>query len=249
MNNTPHMSVDPDGGWSPYLTGALVGAGAFTIAGAIFDDNFKNNWWKWTLGGAAAGVASVWGYGKLTNSRWEKGYATIVDGKKTWHNRGWKTTGYTKAIPARNITLTKDIALGNSPKATPGELATYAAAVGPFNSRSRDAHETKSVDVDVSMGPDNSGALQNRMDVQVQSGNETILSDGFEPGPYGQMIGTPKSVKNVGQRFNIHVRYQHPAVLPNPYFQPQLNVKVRRKVRVKRNHLKPRNGQNGWYEE
>jgi RHS repeat-associated protein len=135
MNNAPHMSVDPDGGWNPYLTGALVGAGVFTIAGAIFDDDFSSNWWKWTLGGAAAGAASVWGYSKITNSRWEKGYATMVNGKKTWHNRGWKNTGYTKAIPGKSINLIKSITLGDEPAASAGQLAYYIITFTKRNSR------------------------------------------------------------------------------------------------------------------
>lgn len=33
----------------------MIGAAAFTLAGAAFDDNFKDNWWMWTAGGAAVG--------------------------------------------------------------------------------------------------------------------------------------------------------------------------------------------------
>lgn len=250
MGNAPHMRYDPDGGWSPYLTGTLIGAAVGTGLGAIFDDNFKNNWWMWTAGGAAAGALSVWGYAKITNSTWEKGYATIVNGKKTWHNQGWRHTGYTKAIPAREIALAKTIPLGASPTAVSGELATYTSVVGSFYNKASAIHRTKSVRLDATMGPENTSHLTGDMQVSVQSGNETVLSELFLnpqiPG-MGNMAGT-STIPNTGQQFKTDISYQHPW-FSGAYFQPQVTLKVTRKVRVKRNHFKPKNGLNGWYEE
>lgn len=52
MGNVPG-SVDPDGGLSLATKGALIGAGIGTITGLIFDED---NWWKYSLGGAALGA-------------------------------------------------------------------------------------------------------------------------------------------------------------------------------------------------
>jgi hypothetical protein len=54
MGNTPHMSADPDGGWSWIMAGAgfAVGAGAALLTGN------EDDWWKWGLVGGVAGGLS-----------------------------------------------------------------------------------------------------------------------------------------------------------------------------------------------
>jgi RHS repeat-associated protein len=53
MGNTPHMSVDPTGGWSPVLTGTLIGAAVGTGIGLIVD---PDHWYYYTAGGAGLGA-------------------------------------------------------------------------------------------------------------------------------------------------------------------------------------------------
>ena len=54
MGNTPHMSADPDGGWSWIMagTGFAFGAGAALLTGN------EDDWWKWGLVGGVAGGLS-----------------------------------------------------------------------------------------------------------------------------------------------------------------------------------------------
>jgi hypothetical protein len=54
MGNAPHMSADPDGGWSWIMAGAgfAVGAGAALLTGN------EDDWWKWGIVGGVAGGLS-----------------------------------------------------------------------------------------------------------------------------------------------------------------------------------------------
>jgi RHS repeat-associated protein len=70
MGNMPHMGTDPDGGLFGLSAGwsALAGAGiGFAAgAGAALLTGHEDDWWKWGLGGAAAG--GILGYATGTSS-------------------------------------------------------------------------------------------------------------------------------------------------------------------------------------
>lgn len=55
MDNSPHMGVDPDGGWNlgASMVGAAVGFGVGSVMGLLLD---KENWLGYGLGGAAGGA-------------------------------------------------------------------------------------------------------------------------------------------------------------------------------------------------
>lgn len=82
MGNMPNMSVDPDGGWSPVLTGALIGAGVGTIVGLAVD---PKHWYYYTAAGAGLGALG----GKIYDSHYSLEVAGIGKyGKLKGGNRG-----------------------------------------------------------------------------------------------------------------------------------------------------------------
>jgi hypothetical protein len=104
------------------------------------------------------------------------------------------------------------------------------------------------------MGPENVRALRNKMRVGVQSGDETVMTGDFDPsydddlGFEVDQVAYTGRIKNKGQLFSAGAIYQHPSY-SGRYQQPTLQLTIRRQVRVKRNHLGPRNGANGWFYE
>jgi hypothetical protein len=56
MGNTPHMSIDPDGGFSFNWGATLVGAaGGFVVGSLVGLAVDSDNWWKYGIAGAAVG--------------------------------------------------------------------------------------------------------------------------------------------------------------------------------------------------